>query len=220
VGVTKNIVMMITVTMNLTGCFLVNGKLETVPEKNKPAITYLPIGIPFLLGGHGSSVPLTENLSLTAKHIATYTYNSVVAYHPDCDIAIIEQKNNKDELVALGDVYPEQGVSTYGRGLTGNLLEGKGKYYLDVNFIDSDLFKNCPASVMDAPIQSGMSGGGVFNDSGELVGIISGMSGADFKLLDGKELNLERVSVFVSTHFVKKWIAEQVAQYNAKQNKG
>ncbi len=199
--------------MSLTGCFLVNGELTAVPEKNKPSIKYLPIGIPFLLGGHGSSVPLTENLSLTAKHIATYTYNSVVAYHPDCDIAIIEQDNSKEDLVALGNIYPEKAVSTYGRGLTGNLLEGVGKYYLDVNFIDSDLFENCPASVMDAPIQSGMSGGGVFNDSGELVGIISGMSGAKFKLLDGQELNLERVSVFVSTNFVKDWIKEQVTAY-------
>ncbi len=199
--------------MSLTGCFLVNGELTAVPEKNKPTIKYLPIGIPFLLGGHGSSVPLTENLSLTAKHIATYTYNSVVAYHPDCDIAIIEQDNSKEDLVALGNIYPEKAVSTYGRGLTGNLLEGVGKYYLDVNFIDSDLFENCPASVMDAPIQSGMSGGGVFNDSGELVGIISGMSGAKFKLLDGQELNLERVSVFVSTNFVKDWIKEQVTAY-------
>ncbi len=199
--------------MSLTGCFLVNGELTAVPEKNKPSIKYLPIGIPFLLGGHGSSVPLTENLSLTAKHIATYTYNSVVAYHPDCDIAIIEQDNSKEDLVALGNIYPEKAVSTYGRGLTGNLLEGVGKYYLDVNFIDSDLFENCPASVMDAPIQSGMSGGGVFNDSGELVGIISGMSGAKFKLLNGQELNLERVSVFVSTNFVKDWIKEQVTAY-------
>ncbi len=199
--------------MSLTGCFLVNGELTAVPEKNKPSIKYLPIGIPFLLGGHGSSVPLTENLSLTAKHIATYTYNSVVAYHPDCDIAIIEQDNNEEDLTVLGNIYPEKAVSTYGRGLTGNLLEGVGKYYLDVNFIDSDLFENCPASVMDAPIQSGMSGGGVFNDSGELVGIISGMSGAKFKLLDGQELNLERVSVFVSTNFVKDWIKEQVTAY-------
>lgn len=199
--------------MSLTGCFLVNGELTAVPEKNKPTIKYLPIGIPFLLGGHGSSVPLTENLSLTAKHIATYTYNSVVAYHPDCDIAIIEQDNNEEDLTVLGNIYPEKAVSTYGRGLTGNLLEGVGKYYLDVNFIDSDLFENCPASVMDAPIQSGMSGGGVFNDSGELVGIISGMSGAKFKLLNGQELNLERVSVFVSTNFVKDWIKEQVTAY-------
>ncbi len=210
---TKNSVIAILIAINLTGCFLVNGKLTAVPEKNKPAIKYLPIGIPFLLGGHGSSVPLTEKLSLTAKHIATYAYNSVVAYHPNCDVAIIEQENTKEELVASGYIYPEKYVATYGRGLTGNLLEGTGKYYLDVNFVDSDLFKNCPASVMDAPIQSGMSGGGVYNEKGELVGIISGMSGANFKLLDGKELNLERVSVFVSTNFVKEWIEEQVAEY-------
>ncbi len=213
----KNSVIAILMAINLTGCFLVNGKLTAVPEKNKPAIKYLPIGIPFLLGGHGSSVPLTEKLSLTAKHIATYAYNSVVAYHPNCDVAIIEQENNKEELVASGYIYPEKSVATYGRGLTGNLLEGTGKYYLDVNFVDSDLFKNCPASVMDAPIQSGMSGGGVFNEKRELVGIISGMSGANFKLLDGKKLNLERVSVFVSTNFVKEWIEEQVAEYE-KQN--
>ncbi len=191
---------------SLSGCFLINGELKTVVETNGPKIDYLPIGIPFVLGGHGSSVPLTENLSLTAKHVAMLTYDSVVAYHPDCDIAIIKKDNNSKVIAALGDVYEQEPVKTYGKGLTANLLEGEGKYYLDVNFTDSHLFNNCPASIMDAPIQSGMSGGGVFNNKNELVGIISGMSGKNFKLLDGRDIGLERVSIFVAINYVKDWI--------------
>ncbi len=183
----------------LNGCFLINGPLEETKETNAPKLGYLPIGIPFLFGGHGTSVPLTKELSLTAKHVASVSYQPVVAYHPKCDVAIVEKQSELDAFPPLGVVNSQGKVFTYGMGLLGDLLVGKGIYYQDVNFVDSHIFKACPASITDAAIQSGMSGGGVYNAQGELVGIISGMSSNKFRLLDGTDLGNERTSVFVST---------------------
>ncbi|MFL7011109.1 S1 family peptidase [Enterovibrio norvegicus] len=207
-------IFVIAISMHLlTGCILINGPTEYANETNAPSINYLPIGIPFVLGGHGSSVPLTEDLSLTAKHVAKLDYSTVVAYHPSCDVAIIKEDNRNKRLAPLGRVSANDNVKTYGIGFSGKAIVGEGKYYLDVNFVDSSLFANCPASIMDAPIQSGMSGGGTFNEKGELVGIISGMSGSSFKLLDGRELGNERTSVFVSTLHIKDWIADSIESY-------
>ncbi|MGF1708390.1 trypsin-like serine protease [Enterovibrio baiacu] len=159
-------------------------------------------------------MPLTKDLSLTAKHIAKLDYSQVVAYHPDCDIAIIQQNNAGKRVAPLGTVKSQGKIKTAGMGLTGDVLLGEGKYYLDVNFIDSDLFSRCPASITDAPVQSGMSGGGVYNENAELVGIISGISSSKFRLLDGRKLGNERTSVFVSTLYVKEWLIREVDNYN------
>ena len=59
----------------------------------------------------------------------------------------------------------------------------------------------------DAPIQVGMSGGGVYNNKEELVGVIVAMGGLDFKLLETDQ-KLGRVSLMVSTLFIKDWINE------------
>lgn len=199
----------------LPGCFLVNGPLEHADETNAPAVNYLPIGIPLVLGGHGTSVPITPDLSLTAKHIAKLDYSDVVAYHPDCDIALIRQDNRDKKIAPLGIVNQQESVTTVGMGLLGDVLIGEGQYFLDVNFVDNEMFADCPASITDAAVQSGMSGGGMFNSNGELVGIISGMSGEDFRLLNGEELGNERTSIFVSTLYIREWLIEVVDDFYA-----
>ncbi|PKF49220.1 serine protease [Enterovibrio nigricans] len=199
------------------GCILVNGPLEVVEETNVPAVKYLPVGIPLLLGGHGTSVPITSELSLTAKHVAKADFSTVISYHPDCDIALIKQDNTNITFPALAKVSEQDDLITVGKNLSGQVLKGEGIYYLDVQFVDSQLFATCLASITDAPIQSGMSGGGVFNKEGDLVGIISGMSGSSFRLLDGRELGNERTSVFVSMQNVEAWLTEAIEAHYGKQ---
>ncbi|WP_129120592.1 S1 family peptidase [Veronia nyctiphanis] len=201
---------------SLQGCFLTNGPTQFADEKTAPDLNYLPIGIPFVLGGFGSSVPLTEELSLTAKHVAQYDFSEVVAYHPNCDVAIIKADNSDKKLPLLGKVFPNDNLNVYGFGMTGKVITGKGKYFLDVNFLDSAIFKKCPASITDAPIQSGMSGGGVYNEKGHLVGIISGMSGSGFKVLGQQDLGNKRTSVFISSLFIKGWLQYTVDKYHGK----
>ncbi|MDD1782434.1 serine protease [Enterovibrio sp. ZSDZ35] len=200
----------------LQGCILVNGPLEVVEETNAPAVKYLPVGIPLLLGGHGTSVPITDELSLTAKHVAKIDFSDVVAFHPDCDVALIKQDNTNVSFPPLAKLNEKDALITVGKGLGGEILKGVGIYYLDVRFVDSDMFANCDASITDAPVQSGMSGGGVFKTNGELVGIISGISGSGFRLLDGRELGNERTSVFVSMQNIESWLATSIEAHYDK----
>lgn len=206
-------------SFNLAGCVLSNGPLSIVNQAHSPSVNYLPIGIPFIFGGHGTSIPITQNLSLTAKHVATQTHYTIVAAHPDCDIAIIQENNSHAKFPALGLIYPKASLSTYGKDMIGNLISGEGKYFQDVHFLDSALFQKCPASITDAPVQSGMSGGGVFNQQGELVGIISGLSNHQFKLVNGFDLGNQRTSIFVPIFYVKEWLIRKIDSFYQTKNK-
>ncbi|WP_261821303.1 S1 family peptidase [Vibrio palustris] len=179
-----------------------------------PTIDYEFVGIPFLYHGFGSSVPITRDLSLTAAHVARVNWDDVIAYHPRCDIAIIRADNRlARKLPDLGLIHTNEDMTTYGRDGTGNLLKGEGKYRLDINFSNHSFFDHCQASVTDAPIREGMSGGGAFNSHGELVGIISAMASSNTRLANGEKLPFERLSLFVSLNQVRDWLDLEIAKH-------
>ncbi|WPC74258.1 S1 family peptidase [Vibrio porteresiae] len=200
-----------------TGCAMSNGPLITLEstDSNQPAIDYEMIGIPLLYQGFGSSVPITKELSLTAAHVAKFNWDLVVAYHPDCDIAIIKSDNSKVEnFPDLGLVYVNETVITYGKDGFGNMLKGKGVYHTDLHFSNNSYFKKCNASITDAPIREGMSGGGAFNEKGELIGIIAAIaSKRNTRLANGEKLPYDRLSLFVSLNFVKDWLNSEVDNF-------
>ena len=197
-----------------SGCVSSNGPLANVQANEAaPAINYEMIGIPLLYHGFGSSVPITRDLSLTAAHVAKLNWANVVAYHPHCDIAIVKANNSKAVLPDLGLVYTNENVTTYGKDGTGNLLKGEGKYRLDLTFTNHSYFKNCQASVTDAPVREGMSGGGTFNSRGELVGIISAMASSNTRLANGEKLPYDRLSLFVSLNQVRGWLNQEVSKH-------
>ncbi|WP_260338221.1 serine protease [Vibrio ponticus] len=205
--------MTLLVLLTLQGCTHSNGKLE-LADDGVPHVNYLPIGIPFVVGGHGTSVPLTPQVSLTAKHVAEIDYSKVIAYHPYCDLALIEQDNSTYPLPTLGIIYSYQSVTTVGKDMTGSTITGEGIYYRDVYLPEHELFEQCPASIADAPVQSGMSGGGVYNESLELVGIISAKV-HEVQLLDGTTIETERISLFVPLLFARDWIVAELDDYYA-----
>ena len=200
-----------------TGCASSNGPLATLESNNAnvPVIDYEMVGIPLLYQGFGSSVPITKDLSLTAAHVAKVNWDSVVAYHPECDIAIIKSDNSKvTSFPDMGLVYVNETVITYGKDGFGNLLSGKGVYHIDLNFTNNSYFKKCNASITDAPIREGMSGGGAFNERGELIGIISSMASTyNTRLANGEKLPYDRLSLFVSLNFVKDWLNSEVDNF-------
>lgn len=204
---------MLVLTFILVGCAGSNGR--TMKAQNPPAINYEFTGIPLLYFGYGSSVPLTPNLSLTAAHVAKMNYAKVVAYHPTCDVALIESDNQHVVLPELGLVYQGEKIEAFGVSGSGDVVMGKGTYHLDLNFVNSRYFSQCPASITDAPIRSGMSGGGAFNAQGELVGILAAIANkADTRLVNGEELDIERLSIFVSINFIQPWLKTQVNTYH------
>lgn len=204
----------------LQGCVSSNGKLAQAGS-DAPFVHYLPIGIPYVFGGHGTSVPLTSEVSLTAKHVAELDYSRVIAYHPHCDLALIEQDNRTKPLPTLGIIYSYQSVMTVGKDMFGNTLIGEGQYYRDIYLPGHELFEQCPASIADAPVQSGMSGGGVYNSNSELVGIISAKV-YEVRLQDGTKIETERISLFVPLLFARGWLIDELAEFyaSAQQSSG
>ncbi|GLT18998.1 hypothetical protein GCM10007938_27800 [Vibrio zhanjiangensis] len=79
-----------------------------------------------MLFGFGTSTPITPELSLTVAHVAKLNYDKVVAYHPQCDLAIVESTNTLRRQPKFGLVYPSQSVETFGMSPSGNVLKGEG----------------------------------------------------------------------------------------------
>jgi|GEM_PF-248567 len=147
----------------LSGCIMSNGPVSQTPGNQ--ANQMVMIGIPLLLGGFGSAVPINEQYMITAKHVAKLSWDFNVIHHPYCDLALIRRSSNS--IPTWGLIYPDQPVSHHGHSLLGNSIKGDGKYLQDVIDTNTD----CLYSLSDAPVMSGMSGGPVFNTNGEIAGI-------------------------------------------------
>ncbi|UTV27382.1 serine protease [Photobacterium atrarenae] len=147
----------------LTSCVMSNGPVS--PASNHHANQMVVVGIPLLLGGFGSAVPVNDQYMITAKHVAKLSWDFEVIHHPFCDLSLI--RRHADFIPTWGLIYPDQPVSHHGHSLLGNSIKGKGKYLQDVIDTNTD----CLYSLSDAPVMSGMSGGPVFNQYGEIVGI-------------------------------------------------
>jgi S1-C subfamily serine protease len=105
-------------------------------------------------------------------------------------------------------------IKTYGVNAFGDVVSGSGFYRKDLTFPHSRYFSRCNASVTDASVHSGMSGGGAFNLQGELVGIIAAIASKhNTRLANGKPLPYQRLSLFVSLNYVKTWLAQELSQY-------
>lgn len=201
-------------TSTLSGCaYSINGKLDIAEERK--SLDYLAIGIPYLLGGHGTGVPVSEHLSLTARHVATFSFDDVIAYHPDCDIALVARDNTDVEIPARGSIYTGETITNVGWGVTFRQVTSQGKYHRDLKLDDGSYLKqSCVSSISDAALQSGMSGGPAYNDKGELVGI--NVAVADEVRLDsGEVLPYDRFSLFVPTRFIDDWLEKEIEKYEA-----
>ncbi|GIB16265.1 TPA: serine protease [Vibrio cholerae] len=192
-----------------------NGETK-IASYDYPSIDFEITGIPPIYFGYGSSVPISEHLSLTAAHVAKLNYTRVIAYHPTCDIALVESDNRGKKMSKLGLVYPDQSLKTLGVDAVGRTIYGDGKYFTDLYFTNYEYFTKCPASITDAPIQSGMSGGGAYNSDGELVGIIAAMIDPHTVKIDGRPFKIaDRLSAFVSINFIANWLYDSIEEYES-----
>lgn len=205
---------------SLSGCIITNGKLENVNFET--STQYTPIGIPLLLGGNGSYVPITKNLSLTAAHVAKLNYTKIVETHPVCDLAIIETNNQATHKMAEKRIKSQGKTRTDGFNLFGQHKTGTGKYFGDVVFQDSDLVRDCVVSITSAPVTSGMSGGPVTNEKNEVVGTIVGIS-EKFKPINESAYNafksLKSPTVFIDIVLHREWIDNVIFKYQKQKNK-
>ncbi len=151
------------IAATVAGCVMSNGQISQTPSNN--ANQLVVIGVPLLLGGFGSSVPVNDRYHITAKHVARLSWDLDVIHHPSCDLSLI--RTSSSHVPRWGLIFPDQKVTHEGHSLLGSSIKGEGKYLQDVIDTNTD----CLYSLSDAPVMSGMSGGPIFNEAGEIVGI-------------------------------------------------
>ena len=182
---------------------VVFGVNEDTPHITQHVVKVF-IGIPTLFGLEGSMVNIGNGFYLTAKHNYPILEAQLldVVYHPTCDIAIIKTDNLSNHILKLGLVYQDTTVHTAGYPIAAPLSSSNGVFIGDIYEAKGE----CLYSATDAPVRSGMSGGGVFNEQGELVGIIRGVMYGEVMWNDGRLA--KDITIFTTLKFVEDWIFE------------
>ena len=166
---------------SLTGVVLVGCNIGGHYEYSKEALhktdmTFVCIPTAFGFGFTGTTVPIDKNYSLTAKHVSKYTLNSVVAKSEKCDVSIIKHANNITTKTTFSEAKLGENVTLYGySGLSGMPVESKGKMLRNVKVDGSYETKDCTHVTTNAGGVSGMSGGVVYNNHGDITGIITSL---------------------------------------------
>ncbi len=208
IGRLEVIVAILSLQFLLVGCSTYSNGTVTRSSENLD-VNYIVTGIPLLIGAYGSSVPISANVSITAGHVARYSYYKVIAYHPTCDIALLKADNSDKVVPKFGHIFRGQYILNLGKNALGENIQSEGKYLIDFHF---DNFHNgCFTSVSTAALQLGMSGGGAYNSKHQLVGvnfaIIQHIDVEDevYSLVN----NEERRSAFVALPFISDWIRQE-----------
>ncbi|NRF81908.1 trypsin-like peptidase domain-containing protein [Vibrio coralliilyticus] len=159
------------------------------------------VGLPVFASLEGTTVRLDESWLLTAKHNrAILTLQGAeVHYHPYCDIALV--RNHGLPQTKVGLVYSGDDVSHIGYPIGLPISSSKGLYIGDI-FVDG--WDKCQKSASTGVVMAGMSGGGVYNKDGELVGINHGYTNG---IITWSNNHVEeRPAIFVSLYTVKDWL--------------
>lgn len=188
----------------LSGC-AANGFYEGIasgtPENAFKETEKNFIGVPMFLSMEGSSVKYNNEWRVTVAHNKPLLIGKEVYYHPKCDFAIFRDKSEGEEPVKG---YVHQNQTTYHTGYPIGMIfsSHKGSYIGEI----IDTRDDCTYSASDTTMISGMSGGGVYNKYGELVGVNVGIMFGDIKWEDGKEA--DSPGVFMSINRMKDFIEE------------
>lgn len=190
----------------LSGCVGQSGHYEYSNDASqKTDLTFT--GIPSILGVGtiGTTFPVSESMSLTAKHVAKTTINSVVSYHPDCDLALIKHNNAGKKFAPFKNIMLGDRVKMYGHSMITSLpVESTGvvlkNYYLTDNHWNNP---KCIVTSSNAGGIQGMSGGPVYSDDGYIVGVLIAVSSSR-----ANEFN----TIFVPYSQFEKWLHDEVGK--------
>ena len=152
------------------------------------------VGIPVLAGLEGSYAVLDNRWAVTVAHndlILQGTFREAY-YHPDCDLALF--RIDDGESVELGLVYAGGKVKHAGYPVGLPLAVNEGEFIGDVVVDDHP---NCVKSMSTGSVMSGQSGGGVFNEDNELIGVNVGIGNTD---------DHKNVTIWQSLYGQKDWI--------------
>lgn len=197
--------------ISLLFVLILSGCANGIPTMNYSSTTpealenteKLFVGIPFLLGMEGSTARLNEDWVITVKHnSAIMDVQGLESYeHPTCDVALIKSKGTN--FVPVGKVYTNEDLVHVGYPLGLPLAVNEGTYVGDVNI---EGWGDCMYSATTAVVMGGMSGGGVYNSNGELVGVNHGFVPGEVLWPDGRKI--DSPAVFLSLLAVEDWIED------------
>ncbi len=160
----KKLLITIMASMLITGC-TVNGLVTPTTEIDREELKMA--GIPLIFAFNGSAVRLDDNWVVTAKHNKGFIFAEEIYEHPNCDIMIFKSPTYENiELIKTNSPKKDEKITTKGYA-SFLMLPSKGEGH----YIEPLMQNNCRLGMTDAPAVSGMSGGGVYNESNELLGI-------------------------------------------------
>lgn len=199
-------ILIVVFCLSLTGCALNTlPRLSSVDKPYMDNVQSISIGVPILLGLSGSEVVVNNQYTLSARHNGIVLPDSAIK-HPDCDIAIYPTEGFYSGL-ELGTL--NIGAKVFFTGKVAPILP---KQHLEGVYIGDAIGvfgkeDKCLYSFSTSGNIAGMSGGGVFNEGGELVGIVVGILYGWFEL-DGEVYY--NPSIFLRTEYVINWIKENI----------
>lgn len=192
---------LVVLSTTLFGCAS-NGFYEGVSDETPKGIQEKVhknfLGIPALASLEGSSVDIFDGWRATVAHNKPMLIGKEVVYHPTCDFALYKDVKSKE--TKLGTVSKNQEIFMTGYPTMGMFSSHVGEYLGDVTYDD------CLYSASNGTVIGGMSGGGVFNDAGELVGLNVGVVNDTVVWPNGE--SAKNISLFISIEYVKSFIEE------------
>lgn len=202
----RNMLIATTISLLATGC--VSNGLSLTKHTDTPAniedVIYKNfIGIPTLLSMEGSSVYLGDGWYITASHNENiFSAQGIeLIKHDVCDVALFRDRSHIT-TTKISNVELTEVVFTAGYLLMAGFVSNKGVYIGDMYEPNNP----CLYSTTSSSVTSGMSGGGVWDTNGKLVGIIRGVVYGDVMWENG--FTAKDVTVFTKLQYVKDWIYE------------
>jgi hypothetical protein len=211
----KKTIILSLIALSLSGCSKGNDLSYSKDAYNNADMTF--VGIPTILGLGviGSTFPITPNYSLTAKHVAKYSFNSVLAYHPNCDIAIIKHNNKGRYIPELNQTYFNEDIKNYGYSFISALpVSSSGIVKKRLLMLSSYNDKECPVMFSNSGVVSGMSGGPVYNTKNQIIGVNVASQSGYTEVLNNKKQSFTGKEgeglLFVNIGDIKGWMIEEI----------
>ncbi|UUW39711.1 putative serine protease [Vibrio phage VPMCC14] len=190
----------------LGGC--ANGKIthdtSVLPKSSLEAVEKVFIGIPLLASMEGSTVRLDDTWVLTAAHNKPILEMQLkdVYYHPTCDIAIYKEPLKGFEIT-YDKVYIKERVFHTGYPVGLPMSVNAGEVIGNVNM---KKYPECRVVATTGVVAKGMSGGGVFDTDGNLLGINHGYATSTIYWNNGT--SLQNGGLFLPLSYVNDWIED------------
>lgn len=195
----NNMFILITILL-CTGC-VSNGNIShdtSVVDRHAVENTNkIFVGVPILMSLEGSSARLNDEWVVTAGHNENILRMQLREFykHSLCDIAMYRLEG--DNTSGVSSVPQNNTIFHIGYPFAQTIAVNEGVYFSDM--FDGD----CLYSLSTGSIMSGMSGGGVYDSQGNLVGVNVGISGP-VEMPDGRVL--DKQTVWLRLGVVWDWI--------------